>query len=97
MPVCARCAGLYFSALLGGLVALALGAGPVRPDRARWLLVMASLPTLATVAIEQTGLAHPSNLARAICAVPLGLAAAWVVLGLCGMIPHSHAHEIHSR
>jgi fluoride ion exporter CrcB/FEX len=43
--------------------------------------VLAALPTLATWSVEAAGLAHPSNSVRAIAALPLGFAAAWLVIG----------------
>jgi uncharacterized membrane protein len=80
LPVCARCTGLYVSALAGGLVALAGSAGALAPSRARWLLLVAGTPTAITWLSEIAGLAHPSNIVRAVAAVPLGGAVAWVVV-----------------
>jgi uncharacterized membrane protein len=80
LPVCARCTGLYVSALVGGLVALAGSAGALAPSRARWLLLVAGTPTAITWLAEIAGLAHPSNIVRAVAAVPLGGAVAWVVV-----------------
>ena len=81
LPVCARCTGLYISALIGGLLALVLA--PRRIDRyeARWLLAIAALPTAVTWLAEAAGLAHPSNVVRAVAAVSLGAVAAWLVVG----------------
>lgn len=84
LPVCARCTGLYVSALGGALAALALSTASIAGRRARWLLGLAALPTLATVALELLGIAHPSNAARALSALPLGAAAAWVVVSILG-------------
>jgi uncharacterized membrane protein len=81
MPVCARCTGLYASALGGAVLALVL-AVPIAAGRARWILGLAVAPTLATVILERAGLAAPSNEARAIAAIPAGIAAAWLVVGL---------------
>jgi len=78
LPVCARCAGLYFSGTIGALVAWLVSAGPVAPSRTRRVLLLASIPTALSVAIEVAGLASPSNLIRALCAVPLGVSAAWI-------------------
>ena len=82
LPVCARCTGLYVSALAGALASLALSTASISASRARWLLGLAALPTLVTVMFEVLGLAHPSNMARAIAALPLGSAAAWVVISI---------------
>ena len=78
LPVCARCAGLYWSAAAG-----AIAAWLARPKGAstrgfRIGLAVAALPTAITVVAEFFGLAHPSNVVRAVSAVPLGAAGAWV-------------------
>jgi uncharacterized membrane protein len=78
--VCARCTGLYASALAGGLMALALGAASMRPSRARVWLGVAALPTLVTVGVELAGLAYPSNTMRMLSALPLGAGTAWLVI-----------------
>jgi uncharacterized membrane protein len=78
MPVCARCTGLYASAAIGGSFALLL-ASAIPPRRARALLLIAALPTVATWTLEYAGVAHFSNGARALCALPLGFVAAWLV------------------
>ena len=100
IPVCARCSGLYALAPLGFV--LALGSGEPRADSRRstersrtgWstralrmVLLLAAVPTLATVGGELIGFLHPSNLARAVSAVPLGVSVPWVVgLALGGAI-----------
>jgi uncharacterized membrane protein len=76
LPVCARCAGLYFSGALG-----ALGAWlPLQtaPNRSRVLLIVAAVPTLLTIPIEWLGWSPLSNVIRAAAAVPLGAAAGWI-------------------
>jgi hypothetical protein len=42
------------------------------------ILAVASLPTAVSVAVEWAGLAYPVGAARAMFAVPLGFAAAWL-------------------
>ena len=79
MPVCARCTGLYASAALGAPLALLLAAG-LSGRRARSIVALAALPTLVTWGLEIAGFAHPSNIVRAIAALPLGFAAAWLVI-----------------
>ena len=80
MPVCARCTGLYLGAALAGPVALLLAA-PLASARARRLLVAAAVPTALTWTLEVAGLAPMSNAWRFAAALPLGFAAAWLVLG----------------
>ncbi len=81
MPVCARCAGLYAGAVLGAIVA---GAGRVRsgPARAaaalRSIVVGAGLPTGITLAVETLGVLPVGGGVRALAAIPLGAAVAWV-------------------
>jgi uncharacterized membrane protein len=77
-PVCARCAGLYVSGAAGALAAWIASRRPRAPRRTRMVLVLTAAPTVLTVVIEFVGLAHPSNIVRAVCALPLGAAAAWV-------------------
>lgn len=79
MPVCARCSGLYAGAALAGPLALVAVAG-LSSRRARQVAAVASLPTLLTWGMEMAGLAHPSNSLRFAAALPLGLAAGWLVL-----------------
>jgi uncharacterized membrane protein len=78
LPVCARCAGLYVSGSFGALAAWSGARRPRMPRRTRQLLLLAAIPTAVTFAAELTGLAHPSNAARALAALPLGAAAGWV-------------------
>jgi len=80
LPVCARCTGLYISALIGGVLALVLAPRRIDRNEARWLLAIAALPTAVTWLAEVAGLAHPSNVVRAVAAVSLGAVAAWLVV-----------------
>ena len=83
LPVCARCFGLYVS---GAIAATA--ASVFRRDRrwsadartARRTFAIAALPTFITVALEWLGSASPSNIVRAVAALPLGAAAGWIVV-----------------
>jgi uncharacterized membrane protein len=74
-PVCARCAGLYASGAFAAFVAW-IGTGRA-PRHARWLLVLAAVPTAVTVPVEWLGLSSLSNSVRAAAALPLGAAAGW--------------------
>jgi uncharacterized membrane protein len=96
MPVCARCTGLYASAALGAPLAV-FWASRLSSRRARLVVAVAALPTLITWGIEIAGLAHPSNTARAIAALPLGFAAAWLVIATLadGPRPHHEEHQGH--
>jgi len=80
LPVCARCTGLYLGAATAAPLALAV-ATAMAVSRARWVFVVAALPTLITWTAEFAGLAHFSNAGRFVAALPLGFIAAWLVLG----------------
>jgi uncharacterized membrane protein len=82
-PVCARCSGLYLAAPVGALAALAAGATR-RGRRWRGALAIASVPTIATIAVEWTGLAPIGNMTRLLAAVPLGAAVAFVIVSVAG-------------
>jgi hypothetical protein len=47
-----------------------------------------------TWSIEMAGLAHPSNIVRAIAGLPLGVAAAWLVIAVLAHGPRPH-HKVH--
>lgn len=81
MPVCARCTGLYVGAAFGAPLALAAAAA-MASGRARLILGGAALPTLVTWSLEFAGVVPFSNVARFAAALPLGFAAAWLVLGV---------------
>jgi uncharacterized membrane protein len=86
LPVCARCTGLYVGAAIGAASAWLLLRLGRRPSRAipasRWraLLALASLPTVAALALEWSGAALVPAAARALAGLPLGGVAAWLVL-----------------
>lgn len=85
-PVCARCLGLYLAAPVGAFAALVAHDRAVRGDARFWrvgswpLLIVAAIPTAATLAIEWPGFGAPSNAARAVAALPLGAAVAFLVV-----------------
>jgi uncharacterized membrane protein len=80
-PVCARCMGLYVGAFAGAWFAALHRStrGTFAVGRVRSLVVLAAIPTAFTLCIELLGLASPSNVIRAVAALPLGAAVAWAV------------------
>ena len=92
MPVCARCSGLYAGAAVAGPLALAIAAG-CSTRNARRLAAVAALPTLVTWGLEMAGFAHPSNTLRLTAALPLGFAAAWLVITSLADGPRPHHDE----
>jgi uncharacterized membrane protein len=81
-PVCARCAGLYFSGAAGVAWAWSRRARRGRVPFHAWraLLAAAAVPTLVTIALEWVDPAWSSPALRAMAALPLG-ASAGVLLG----------------
>ena len=85
MPVCARCAGIYGGAaaasvvLLGGRV-----RGSVQTQRARIAVVLAALPSLATLVYEWTTGVTPSNALRCAAGIPIGGVVAWLIVSAAG-------------
>jgi uncharacterized membrane protein len=77
--VCARCTGIYLGAAAGAALAIA-AASPLAARRARWLLGAAALPTAVTWSLEFAGVLPFSNVSRFAAALPLGCAAAWLVV-----------------
>ena len=77
LPVCARCTGIYLGAAAASVVP-GLAAG--RPSsEARRVLLIAVVPTAATLVFEWTTGVTPSNWIRALAGAPLGVAVAWAV------------------
>jgi uncharacterized membrane protein len=82
-PVCGRCAGLYLGAPLGAVIALSVLPGPKGAGlrtAGRSSVILAAVPSAVTLLIEWTGLAPVSTLTRALAAVPLGAAIAWLLV-----------------
>lgn len=77
LPVCGRCLGLYISGAIGALGAW-FASRRFSFARTRAALVVAAVPTAATVSLEFLGLIEPGNAVRAISALPLGAVAAWI-------------------
>jgi uncharacterized membrane protein len=80
-PVCARCAGLYAAAPVGAVFAWASRTHRWAWAEAAWpIFLLAALPTAVTLAIEWPGLGSPSNLTRAVAALPLGAAVTFLIV-----------------
>jgi uncharacterized membrane protein len=87
LPVCARCLGLYAGAALGSLAAVfpigrRLFSWWRTNQSFNWIATaVAAAPTAMTIALEW-GIGWPvSNAGRALSALPLGFAVAYVVAG----------------
>ena len=84
LPVCARCTGLYMGAAFAALADVSRRVRtrslPRSAGHARALIVVAAVPTIVTLAYEWVTGAMPSNMIRAVAAVPLGAATAILVL-----------------
>ena len=88
LPVCARCAGIYCGAAFGVVLALILRRWKVRrhprstsaprPGSWRTVILLGSLPTVASVMLEWVGLPDQSTGWRAATGFPLGLIVAWL-------------------
>ena len=88
MPVCARCAGIYFGGAIAAIAAVLAGdrqrrqaRSPPREMYATHWLVAAAAPTAATLVFEWTTGVTPSNAMRALAGMPLGAAVAVVIVG----------------
>jgi uncharacterized membrane protein len=81
-PVCARCSGLYLAAPFGAVAALGSLNMKRRLSRRASLLWLAAacVPTAVTLGVEWAGLAAPSNLVRALSAVPAGAMIAFILI-----------------
>jgi hypothetical protein len=88
MPVCARCAGIYFGAVIGAVAAAirrgrpwsAPGRSKLHPYDARVVLAAAAAPTIATLVYEWTTGVMPAHGVRAAAGAAIGAAVAWVVV-----------------
>jgi uncharacterized membrane protein len=83
LPVCARCTGLYVGGACGVVAWLAWwrrrDGALLAPTSALRALTLASIPTIATVITAAFGWWDPSNIGRAVTALPLGIAAGAVL------------------
>jgi hypothetical protein len=95
LPVCARCVGLYTGAAVAAVVAFSRNLIHARRAasgaRRTWVvwngrdakaaLAACALPTAATIVYEWSTGSTPSNVARAVSALPLGACVGWLLWG----------------
>lgn len=79
LPVCARCFGLYVAGA-AGLILTSRHRHAVSVRAARTLLLLAAIPIGVTVALEWLGMIQTSNLQRMVTGLPLGFAAAVLIV-----------------
>jgi uncharacterized membrane protein len=83
LPVCARCTGIYVAAAAMAVGIAITGRRRLADDRSakadRAVLLLALIPTAATLVFEWTTGITPSNLIRALAGLPLGAAVAWAI------------------
>ena len=88
MPVCARCTGIYVGGAVAAIVVYVVSAFRrtqvrLKPDstygRATFALLVAALPTAATLLYEWTTGQTPANAIRALAGFPLGAAVVWAI------------------
>jgi uncharacterized membrane protein len=82
-PVCGRCSGLYLSAPIGAIAAIATRRRRARMPAIGWLIA-AAIPTAVSLGLQWTGLVQGSSLGRALLALPLGFASAFFVVAISG-------------
>jgi uncharacterized membrane protein len=94
LPVCARCTGIYVGAAAAGLLAVAMRRTTQRQvwNRARELLCVGAMPTIATLVYEWFSGSMPSHWIRAAAGFPLGAIVTLIVLAATASEP---AVEIH--
>ena len=88
LPVCARCFGIYGGSTVGSVLGASAvarrwisGAQPLPARSLRWTwTAIAAVPTAATFALEWWFGWPISNAVRAVAALPLGAAVAFVVV-----------------
>jgi uncharacterized membrane protein len=85
LPVCARCTGLYVSAVVGlvGWTAIKIARQwrpiAIEPQVAIRVLLITAVPTALSLASGITGVWDGSNVTRATLAIPLGASAGAIV------------------
>ena len=85
LPVCARCTGIYFGAAVTAIALSLIRGFPAEArrakagGRARLMLLVAFVPTAATLLFEWSTGVMPANWIRALAGLPLGAAVAWAI------------------
>jgi uncharacterized membrane protein len=77
LPVCARCTGIYIGA--AGTAIVLRGSRIRQHSNPRVMLLLALVPTAATLIFEWTTGVTPANWIRALAGLPLGAAVAWAI------------------
>jgi len=80
MPVCARCTGIYAGGAVAALGTAVVGRRGRLPVSARTGLMVASLPTLATLLVEWATGVMPAGWSRALAGAPLGGIIVWIIV-----------------
>jgi uncharacterized membrane protein len=78
-PVCGRCSGLYLAAPFGAITAWCLRRRRSEPQLT-WVLVIAALPTTATLVAEWIARVAVTNEVRGVAALSLGAAIAFAIV-----------------
>jgi uncharacterized membrane protein len=88
LPVCARCTGIYLGAAIAAVVASRRSRQVASGTFWRSALIIAAMPTAATLGYEWMTAQPPANWIRASTGVPLGAVVALIVINTCAAAAH---------